>query len=198
MEGVIMKAPVSAKLASAQRGTTLVVAMLFLLVLSLFAVSSFNASTTNTMVTGNMIERQESLAAAQWLIDDTISKPAFAEDPKAVAASTYELDLDGDGATDYHPKLAPAPTCLRARALKGVELDINDAADVNCMKSGAATTPYIDSGAVDPSAGNSMCANTDWNVRAVVADEHPGGASVAIDQGVAIRRSTEEAEDFCS
>lgn len=193
-----MKLRMNHRLAGTQRGTTLVVAMLFLLILSLFAVSSFNSSTTNTMVTGNMIERQESLAAAQWLIDETISKPAFAEDPKAVAASSYEIDLDRDGTVDYHPRLTPAPTCLRARALKGVELDLSDAADVNCMKSGAATTPHIDTGSVDPSAGNSMCANTEWNVRAVVSDEYAGSASVAVDQGVAIRRSTEEAEDFCS
>jgi hypothetical protein len=197
MEGMTMTRRRPVRIGTAQRGTILVVAMLFLLVLSLFAVSSFNSSTTNTMVTGHMIERQESLAAAQWLIDETISKPAFAEDPKAVAASTYEFDLDRDGTIDYHPRLDPAPTCLRARALKGVELDLSDAADVNCMRSGAAMTPYIDTGTVDPSAGNSMCANTEWNVRAAV-DGTPGGASVAIDQGVAIRRSTEEAEDFCS
>lgn len=181
-----------------QRGTTLVVAMLFLLILSLFAVSSINSSTTNTLATGNMIARQENLAAAQWLIDETISSPAFVEDPKAVAASTYDFDIDQDGSVDLHPRLDPSPVCLRARALKGVELDITDPADVNCMTSGTARTPYLDTGVADPNAGDSMCANTEWNVRAVSDDSAGSGAVVAINQGVAVRRSKEEAEDFCS
>jgi hypothetical protein len=184
--------------AGAQRGTALVMAMLFLLVLSLFAVSSFNSSTTNTLVTGNMIARQESTAAAQWLIDTTISSAAFASDPKAVAAGTYQLDLDRDGTVDYQPRLTPAPTCRRARALKAIELNIDDESDVACMKSSSAGSPLVETGLVDPTAGDSLCANTEWNVRAVVVDEPTSGASVAVNQGVGIRVLTTEAEDFCS
>jgi hypothetical protein len=183
---------------SKQRGAALIVAMLFLLVLSLFAITSSNSSTTNLLVTGNMIARQESTAAAQWLIDTTISSSAFATDPKAIAASTYDLDLDQDGTVDYRPTLTPAPTCQRARPLKGVELDIDDASDVQCMKSGSAGGPLIDTGAIDPTAGDSMCANTEWNVRAIVIDEAVSGASVAINQGVGIRVLTTDAEDYCS
>jgi hypothetical protein len=184
--------------ARAQRGTALVMAILFLLVLSLFAVSSFNSSTTNTLVTGNMIARQESVAAAQWLIDTTISSAAFASDPKAVAAGTYQLDIDHDGTVDYHPRLTPAPTCQRARALKIIELDVDDESDVACMKSSSTGSPLIETGAIDPTAGDSLCANTEWDVRAVVVDDQVSGASVAVDQGVGIRVLTTEAEDFCS
>lgn len=185
--------------AGAQRGITLVVAMLFLLVLSLFAVSSYNSSTTNTIVTGNMVARQESLAAAQWLIDTTISSATFATDPKAIAASTYELNIDRDeGETvEYRPQLSPAPTCQRVRALKGVELDIDDEADVACMKSGSTGSPLVETGVLDPTAGDSFCANTEWNVRAIVEDDVTG-TSVAIDQGVGIRVPTTDAEDYCS
>jgi Tfp pilus assembly protein PilW len=181
----------------AQRGTTLIVAMLFLLVLSLFAVSSFNSSTTNTLMTGNMIARQENIAAAQWLIDTTISSAAFASDPKAVAAGTYPLDMDRNGTVDYQPKLTPAPICQRSRPLKAIELNVADDADVACMKSSTAGSPLIETGAVDPTAGDSLCASTEWNVRAVV-DDPISGASVAVDQGVGIRVLATEAEDFCS
>lgn len=179
-----------------QRGTTLVVAMLFLVILSLLAVTSFNSSTTNSMVTGNMIARQEGIAAAQWLIDSTISSTTFVTDPASVAASTYDLDLDQDQVADFHPRLTPAPTCLRARVIKTVELDVDVESDVACLKSGG-TGPLIETGAPDPTAGDSMCANTEWNVRAVVADGVTG-SSVAVNQGVGVRALITEANDFCS
>lgn len=186
----------SYRLVRTQRGTTLVVAMLFLLILSLFAVSSFNSSTTNTLVTGNMIARQESVAAAQWLIDETISSTLFATNPKEVAAGSYEIDLDRDGTIDYYPKLDPAPLCQRARALKAVELDPADAADVACMVSGVVANSGLDTPDLAASTGNSLCASTEWNIRAVVTDDR-SGAVVALDQGVGVRVLTTEATDYC-
>lgn len=179
-----------------QRGTTLVVALLFLLILSLFAVSSFNSSTTNTLVTGNMIARQEGVASAQWLIDETISSTLFATNPKEVAAGSYDLDLDRDGTMDYQPRLDPAPLCQRARALKAVELDPTDEADLGCMVSGVVQNSGLDTPDLAASTGNSLCANTEWNVRAVVDDER-SGAVVAVNQGVGVRVLTTEATDYC-
>ena len=181
---------------SKQRGTTLVVALLFMLLLSLLAASSFNSSTTNALVTGNMIARQEGVASAQWLIDETISSNLFATSPKEVAAGTYELDLDRDGQVDYYPRLDPAPQCQGARALKAVELDPADEGDVACMISGVVHHSGLDTPDLAASTGDSLCANTEWNVRAVVEDDRTA-AVVAVNQGVGVRVLTTEATDYC-
>jgi hypothetical protein len=181
---------------SKQRGTTLVVALLFMLLLSLLAASSYNSSTTNSLVTGNMIARQESIASAQWLIDETISSTLFATSPKQVAAGSYELDLNLDGSPDYHPRLDPAPECRRARPLKAVELDAEDEDDVGCMTSGVVHQSGLDTPDLAAATGDSLCANTEWNVRAIVEDEL-SGAEVAVNQGVGVRVLSTEAMDFC-
>jgi hypothetical protein len=180
-----------------QRGMTLVVAMLFLIILSLFAVSSFNSSTTNTRVTGNMIARQEAQAAAQWLIDETISSPEFADDPKTVTAATYTVDFDNDGTADSSPKLDPEPVCQRSRALKMTELDIMDNNDLACMKGSGGGGGLVDTGTHDPTSGDSLCSNTEWNVRAVV-DDPLTGARVAVNQGVGVRVEKTTATDYCT
>lgn len=181
-----------------QRGITLVVALVFLLVLSLFAIASFNSSTTNSQVTGNMIARQESQAAAQWLVDSTISSSLFASDPKSVAAGSYSIDIDGDGNIDFQPKLDPAPACERTRTIKAFELDADNAEDVACMTSAdPGSTSGTDSPSASAAAGNSLCANTEWKVRAVT-DDSVTGTHVAVDQGVGVRVLTTEAEDYCS
>jgi hypothetical protein len=170
--------------------------MLFLLVLSLLAVSSFNSSTTNALVTGNMITRQEGVAAAQWLIDETISSTLFATSPKEVSAGTYQIDLDRDGKTDYLPRLSPEPSCQRARALKAVELDPADEGDLACMVSGVVHHSGLHTPDIAATTGDSLCASTEWHVRAVVEDASTG-ASVAVNQGVGVRVLTTEAKDYC-
>ena len=178
-----------------QRGVTVVVAMLFLLVLSIFAVSSFNSGTTNTRITGNMIARQESYAAAQLLIDRTISSAEFSTDPSLIAAEIMPVDLTEDGVPDYTAQLTPAPSCHRLRSIKNLELDAEDALDVPCLKGSAPT--MVDSDTPDPSVDDSSCANTEWNVRATVADPMTG-ANVAINQGVGVRVPSTSATNFCS
>ena len=55
--------------------------------------------------------------------------------------------------------------------------------------------PLASSGGVG-AAGNSLCANTEWNVRAEVADARTG-AKVAVNQGVAIRVLETDAANSC-
>lgn len=181
---------------SRQRGITLVVAMLMLIVVSMFAVASFNSSTTNARVTGNMINRQEGLASAQYVINQTISSPSFASDPDAAAAVTHSVDLDQDGAIDYQARISPAPSCDRSRVIKSLELNTDDAADLACMTSGVVANSGVDTPDLASTAGDSLCANTQWNVRAIV-EEGATATRVAVNQGVGIRVLAAEASDHC-
>lgn len=179
-----------------QRGTTLVVTMLFLVVLAMFAIASYSTSTTNIQVTGNMVFRNEAIAAAQERIDRTISSNAFTADPDAVKDEVVEVDIDGNGVTDYRPQLSPAPTCYRTRVIPTIDLDMDVPADVQCMGSSSAGGSLIEPSGAGGAPGSSLCSETQWNVRATVSDPNTG-TNVAINQGVGIRVLSTDALDFC-
>jgi Tfp pilus assembly protein PilX len=63
----------------------LIVAIIFLLLLSTLALTGLRASTTNVTIAGNMQARQEVTAAAQMLIEQTISSDEFARNPQGVS-----------------------------------------------------------------------------------------------------------------
>ncbi|HZN86576.1 MAG TPA: PilX N-terminal domain-containing pilus assembly protein, partial [Burkholderiales bacterium] len=64
-----------------QRGATLVIALIMLVLLTLFAVSSMNTANTNLRVVGNMQSRNEALYAAQETLETVISTPLFLANP---------------------------------------------------------------------------------------------------------------------
>src|SRR5262245_26735715 len=179
-----------------QRGMTLVITLLFLVVISMLAITGFNNSTANVRITGNMMHRQEAMSVANSVIEETISGSQFTTDPIAVAAAPYDVDIDGDGAADWRATLSPAPACQRVQIVKVSELDPDVASDVACLASSVAAFSGIDEASISASAGDSLCANTEWNVRATVNDARTG-ASVAVNQGIGVRIPKTEATDFC-
>ena len=85
----------------AQRGATLIIALIMLVALAMLSLWSFNAGTMNLRVVGNSQARQEVVAAAQAAIELTLSTPLFTQDPLAVAAGAIPIDIDGDAHPDY-------------------------------------------------------------------------------------------------
>lgn len=168
-----------------QRGATLVIALIFLVLMSLFAMSAFDNSNANMRVVGNTQARQEAVAAAQVAVEQTLSSPAFSSTPDSVAANPVLVDVDGNGTADYQAQLTPRPTCFRAKPIKTAELDPALPADLACMRSGVVTTGGLETAGA-AYAGNSLCAHSEWNIRAEVVDERTG-AKVAVNQGVAVR-----------
>lgn len=183
------------RMKSMQHGAALVVALIFLILMSLFAISAFDGSSTNLRVVGNMQARQEAIGAAQLAVEQTISTPTFATNPDIIAANAVNVDVDSNGAADYRVTMTPQPKCYRARAIKTVELDASVAADIACIKSGVYNDGGLDDGEAAV-AGNSACWNTEWNVRAEVVDQR-SGAQVAVNQGVAIRVWETDASNSC-
>ena len=180
-----------------QRGASLVIALIMLVALSLLAAQAFRSSTTNQRIVGNTQARQEALAAVQAAIEATISSAQFTKTPIEVAAVPIHVDIDGDGVPDYTVNLTPAPVCYRKSTVPTSALDLAPPAfkDRNCL--GPTQQEFgTDS---DPLATHidSICANTDWNVRAVVTDAATK-TSVAINQGVTVRVLATDAENSCS
>ena len=180
------------------RGATLVIALIMLVALALLAVWAFNSSTTNLRIVGNTQVRQEALAAVQAAIEATISSSQFSRTPGAVAANPIPVDVDGDGVADYSVTLSPAPVCYRYLVKKTAELDLAAPGfkDKKCLGPTRSDFGVDDDRAAAAAAGDSLCANTDWNVRAVLTDAATH-ARVAINQGVTVRVLTTDATKIC-
>lgn len=179
-----------------ERGATLVVALIFLVVMSLFAVSAYLFSTSHLRVVGNMQARSEGEAAAQVAIEEAISSPTFAQNPAQAASVPLVVD---NGNASYTARITPNPSCYRVRIVKNSELDPANAADVSCVRSGTVQMP----GVVQPTAtiagqlaDDSLCADTEWDIRAEVSDGR-SAAQVAVHQGAAIRMIQSDATNFC-
>jgi hypothetical protein len=190
------------RVSSHQRGATLVVALIFLVLMSLFAVNAFHGASTNLRVVGNMQSRQESLAAAQVVIEQVISTTTFTINPAAVAATTYNVDIDNNATNDYAVRVSPQPTCYRVRILKNSELRPpvpgTPGVDDQCFFDTNGGNPLIEGGPSSDGtlANNSLCANTEWNIRTEVTDLR-SGTQVAVNQGVGVRVPASDASTLC-
>jgi hypothetical protein len=176
-----------------ERGATLLVTLVLLVLIGLAAMVSYGSSARNVKIVGNMQMRGEAIAAAQQVIEQTISSSLFTRDPMAVAADPKPVDIDGDGAPEYTVLLQPAPACIRLRPIRTMELDPGNPADLGCLGSSVIATG-ADFGA--GAQADSICRETMWNVAAVVDDEATG-ARVALHQGVSIRISAADAANAC-
>lgn len=180
-----------------QNGATLIVAMIFLVLMSLFAASAFRTSTTNLRITGAMEIRQEALAVAQKAIEKTISSTLFTTSPSTVAATPVVVNVDGVGAggVTYTATLMPTPACYRTKPIKTAALDLAKADDIACIKSTKVERGGSDFGA-SSDAGDSMCSNSEWNIGARVTDPSTGTV-VSANQGVAVRVLSTDAANSC-
>lgn len=180
----------------AQSGATLVIALVMLILLTLFAVTALNTGTTNLKTVGNMQARSEAMDSAQQTIETVLSSPQFLSNPaNAVvnpcgAANTVCTDINGDGITDYTTRLTPQPSCVFVRPIKVVELDLANTEDLGCSSGQAQQF-----GVTGSVTGDSLCANTIWEITAETTGA--SGAKVAISQGIGVRVSSDDTASTC-
>jgi Tfp pilus assembly protein PilX len=186
-----------------QRGATLFVTLIMLVVISLFLVSAMNTATTNLKVVGNMQARTEAISVAQEAIETVLSTPTFITTPTNAVASpcgatnTLCKDINLDDTTSsssalYTTVLSPVPTCITVKPIKNSELTLTNTEDLGCA-SGQAQQFGV-SGAV---TGDSLCSSTVWEITAVTTDANTG-ASATVTQGVGVRISADDAGSSCS
>jgi len=178
-----------------QTGSALVVAIIFLLLLSTLALTGLRASTTNVTIVGNMQARQEVISTAQMLLEQTVSSDEFARNPQGVfAAAHVDSDFNGDGATDATATLAVAPVCLRARVVAIDDLDPDNPVDAGCFASAALSNPgFVPAGG---GPAGSLCADTEWHLSARATDTRTG-AAITINQGVTLRTAVVGLNTVC-
>jgi Tfp pilus assembly protein PilE len=171
-----------------QQGMTLLMALIMLVVLTLLALTSFNLGKSNMQVVSNMQQRDEAIAAAREVIEETISTKFYADTASVLAspcngvANTRCIDINGDGVKDVTVELKPKPVCIKAQAVKTSALDLEVQDDKDCLVG----MPQGMMGVAGAVTGNSLCANSVWEVKAVATD-NVTQASVEVTQGIAVR-----------
>lgn len=182
---------------SRERGATLVVALVILLLLAFFGLSAYHTSLTDMKASGNMQARTEALNAAQEAIETAISTAQFFTDPANAlqapcgAPNTFCVDYNGDGLPEYIARLVPSPACMTKKVISVVELNLADAEDLGCAVGQAQNFGIAGAG-----NGDSLCANTVWQVTAE-ASAPASGAKVTVSQGVGIRIGIDDMTSAC-
>lgn len=161
-----MSNPVSLR---AQRGATLIVGLIMLVLLTLVVTSAFMLSTGNLKAVGNMQFRNEAAAAANKAIEQVLGS----DFTKAPGAEQVNVDINNDGSTDYVVDVAK-PTCIRA--------SVAAAAAKSSLKLPAMSTQSY--------------WNTVWDIDATVSDA-VSGASIRIRQGVRVLLTQSQKDSVC-
>ena len=174
-----------------QRGATLIVSLIMLLLITLLAMSSFVLGKGNLQIVGNMQQRNQAFGAAQGAVAAVISSTRFTATPGdaippnsvpaycAAGANTTCAGVNGDNNPDIN--VAVTPTCDSIQPILVTQLDYSNPNDAGCLI-GAAQ----DFGVTGASNNNSMCSNSVWDIQASATDAM-SGANYVVDQGVAVR-----------
>ncbi len=189
-----------------QRGSVLLVALIFLVLFTLLAITTFRGSSTTVQAIGNMQWRSEAVAAANNAIDALLSDPlTFTMAPQDAFVFNYDVNGDGSGdiAVRYVPDGRAGPRCIRFEPIPTNQLNPQNPQDLQCFGSGTAANPGI---AIETEVTNAqgqvtgvisesiaqyppLCANTEWSL-ALRASDLVTNTSVDVVQGVGVRVST--------
>lgn len=154
-----------------QAGSTLIISLIMLVLLTLAALSSIGSGTINLRIANNMQTRDEGLAAAQREIEDFISSPAnFTPVP---AGRTRTVSVNGHASGNYTVTVG-TPACKRSALQK-------PARTLECINGEKAGV---------------YCRDTLWEVTAT-ATPAAGGSSQSVTQGVTIAFAPDKVPATC-
>ncbi|TAK65663.1 MAG: hypothetical protein EPO19_16795 [Betaproteobacteria bacterium] len=161
-----------------QRGATLLVGLIMLVLLTLMAVTSFRLGKSNLQIVGNMQYRTETVRAAEEAVEAAISLPTSIS-----VASTANVDVNADGTPDVAVSITPV--LVQAHVLTNASLNLTDP-DPAKRQHGCALGQAQAFGVVGAAVGNSLCARTLYDLR-VLATEASTNTSVEIHQGISVQ-----------
>jgi hypothetical protein len=159
---------------------TIFICMMMLIFMTLMVVSAYSISTVNLQSVSNAQAREESIAAAQSVIEQVVAS-SFTDNPTVAALDDFPVDINNDGINDYWVDLA-VPVCVRATR-------------ANTKTASSVTLPGMT--AVD-------AWNTIWELDAIAVATDPDGvrgdtgARVRVRQGVRKLLSELEKDLVCS
>jgi Tfp pilus assembly protein PilX len=164
-----------------QRGITLVVSLIMLIVLTLLVVSAIRFGNINLKISGNAQTDAEASAAAQVGVEQMVQAVVAADKIDSVPA-TPALVVS-TGGTQYTVNVSK-PACILSKNVVTTDLDPTKATDVPCFE--GSDTEKLVSATGSLTSSPTACKDQQWDIAATVADAS-SGASVNMLQGVALR-----------
>ena len=194
------------KTATGQRGITLIISLIMLVLLTIMALTSFNIGKSSLQVVDNAQQQAQVLNAAQTMLNQVVSTPTFTEAPGNVLdnsncppalsapANSRCVDLYGDGKTVIVVAMRrPSPKCLQATPIAASTLNLSNPKSEDW---GCTVRTRQDYGIEGVESGDSLCSNSLWELNAE-ARESVSNAKAIVTQGVSMRVSTDAVETAC-
>lgn len=190
---------------SRQRGITLLVGMIMLIMLTMMAIAAFKFGKSNFMIVGNMQVRAETDRAAQQIIEQMVNNTSIAytcydiatgtnpckSDLFGTGSNSIGVDFNGDGSSDVTVRVTKAPECVRTRVILNSEILPTDPR-APCT-SGQDPTKF---GVENATTGPSYCSDVTWEFD-VQATGSFSQSSSSLTQGVAQVMSTNKVAYDC-
>lgn len=186
-----------------QRGITLILSLIMLVLLTIMALTSFNLGKGGLQIVGNAQQRSQAQNAAQSVIDEVMSSSGFVDSPSTVLdnsscpaalgapANSKCKDLYGDGKTIIQVALSPQPACVQAKPVASAGLDMTKPEDAGCSLGVVQAFGVANAG-----SSGSLCSDSLWEINAV-ATEQVSRAQASVTQGVAMRVSSDAVASSC-
>lgn len=188
-----------------QRGVTLIISLIMLVLLTIMALTSFNIGKSSLQIVGNAQQQAQVLNAAQTMLNQVVSAPTFAESPGNVLdnsncpagvtapANSRCVDLYGDEKTVVVVSMSPQPACLQAAPVPASSLNLSTSTSEDWGCTLGAPQNFGIAGAM---TGDSLCANSLWELNAAASDPVTGAQAV-VTQGVSMRVSKDSVATAC-
>lgn len=164
-----------------EAGSTLLISMIMLVVLTLLVVFSIRSGNTNLRIAGNMQSQTEASSATQQVIEQVIEQIKVTENLGTIPAQTVAV---ATGGVTYTVNVEPLNKCLVEVPVLSTALDFKKANDVPCFE-GIDPDPIIGADG-KPIPKLSACKTQQWNIQAGVTDG-TSGTKVSQVQGITIR-----------
>ena len=177
------------RLPQREQGMTLLMSLIMLIILTLLALASFNLTQANMQVVTNMQQRDAVSFAARGVLDEVLSSASFHanvgqtldQQPGCKKGPDHRcIDSNGDGVSDVVVKVAAKPVCVKVESVKTSDLNLAIDEELRCSTQGSSA------GVVDGNAGNSLCADSVWEVQVEATDEL-SQAKMTVTQGIGVR-----------
>jgi hypothetical protein len=192
-----------------QRGVTLIVGLIMLVLTTLIVLASFHLGRNNLDIVTNAQQRDEGVAAAQQTIEAAVNSPLLTTAPATIfpnpcagfGQNTLCYDVNADGTNDVVVQITPTPACVKGEPIpvNSPTFNFADENDQKCVVG----VPQQCFG-VGGACGNSNCANSVWDIRAVAQTLDPSGAAAAgqgatavVSEGIAVRVATTDIATSC-
>jgi Tfp pilus assembly protein PilX len=186
-----------------QRGVTLILSLIMLVLLTIVALSTFNIGKSNLQIVDNAQQQSQAQNASQAILDQVVSTPSFVENPAAVLdnsncpagvaapPNSRCVDVNGDSKTVVVVTLSPQPTCSRVKIVLATDLNVAEKEDLGC-----ALGEQQNFGTEGVTTNMSLCSESLWEISAR-ATEPVSRAEALIERGVSMRVSNDSVATAC-